>query len=342
MKTRKTKLAAIMLSSARGLAFIGSIGGTIAWYQYSTLATAAVSGSSAKCTENLQVAVGTGEGLTFKSSLTTNDISNYLKNTRADADKKTVTVLKPVTAGNQEKDATLNALKSNPVYQHGPYADWEDAVNTDYVTFPLTFRVLDIDGNSSNSSNTLLNRASKLGLSDITIEGKDVDGNNAEGKTDISSAIRVHFSSKDGDDDVNRLVSKDGVETVTHGPLDLNGDGDVDTMAKYEWDQGTAIDTAIDYGSAGSKETSYSASNISVKDADGINYTNYIGVIPANQTLTVNVTIFREGWQVLEGSTSAIWEATKVIGANYRVGRSFEIPKLEKHNSVPNSSTSQN
>ena len=340
MKTRKTKLAAIMLSSARGLAFIGSIGGTIAWYQYSTLATAAVSGSSAKCTENLQVAVGTGEGLTFKSSLTTNDISDYLKNTRADADKKTVTVLKPVTAGNQEKDATLNALKSNPVYQHGPYADWEDAVNTDYVTFPLTFRVLDIDGNSSNSSNTLLNRASKLGLSDITIEGKDAAGNEAEGKTDISSAIRVHFSSKDGDDDVNRLVSKDGVETVTHGPLDLNGDGDVDTMAKYEWDQGTAIDTAIDYGSAGSKETSYSASEMSTKE--GINYTNYIGVIPANQTLTVNVTIFREGWQVLEGSTAAIWEATKVIGANYRVGRSFEIPKLEKHNSVPNSSTSQN
>ena len=334
MKTRKIKLGAIMLSSARGLAFIGSIGGTIAWYQYSTLATAAVSGSSAKCTENLQVAVGTGEGLAFKSSLTTNDIANYLKTTRAEADKETVTVLKPVTAGNQERNATLNGLKSNPVYQHGPYTDWEDAVNTDYVTFPLTFRVLDIDGNSGN---TLLNRDSKLGLSDITIEGKDVAGNEAEGKTDISSAIRVHFSSKDGTADVNRLVSKDGVETVTHGPLDLNGDGTDDTMAKYEWDNNA---TAIDYGSANSKETSYSAAEMSTKD--GINYTNYIGVIPANQTLTVNVTIFREGWQVLEGSTTAIWDATKVIGANYRVGRSFEIPKLEKHNSVPNSSTSRN
>lgn len=334
MKTRKIKLAAIMLSSARGLAFIGSIGGTIAWYQYSTLATAAVSGSSAKCTENLQVAVGTGEGLSFKSSLTTNDISNYLKTTRAEADKETVTVLKPVTAGNQERNAELNGLKSNPVYQHGPYTDWEDAVNTDYVTFPLTFRVLDIDGNSGN---TLLNRDSKLGLSDITIEGKDVAGNEAEGKTDISSAIRVHFSSKDGDDDVNHLVSKTGIETVTHGPLDLNGDGADDTMAKYEWDNNS---TAIDYGSAGSKETSYSAAEMSTKD--GIDYTNYIGVIPANQTLTVNVTIFREGWQVLEGSTTAIWDATKVIGANYRVGRSFEIPKLEKHNSVPNSSTSRN
>lgn len=230
----------------------------------------------------------------------------------------------------------MNDLKSNPVYQHGPYTDWENAVNTDYVTFPLTFRVLDIDGNSSN---TLLNRDSKLGLSDITIEGKDVAGNEAEGKTDISSAIRVHFSSKDGDTDVNRLVSKDGSETVTHGSLDLNGDGADDTMAKYEWDN---TSTAIDYGSADSKETSYSASDMSTeKDSDG-NYTNYIGVIPANQTLTVNVTIFREGWQVLEGSTTAIWDATKVIGANYRVGRSFEIPKLEKHDSVPNSSTSQN
>ena len=228
----------------------------------------------------------------------------------------------------------MNALKSNPVYQHGPYTDWEDAVNTDYVTFPLTFRVLDIDGNSGN---TLLNRDSKLGLSDITIEGKDVAGNEAEGKTDISSAIRVHFSSKNGTADVNRLVSKAGGETVTHGHLDLNGDGADDTMAKYEWDNNS---TAIDYGSAGSKETSYSAAEMSTKD--GIDYTNYIGVIPASQTLTVNVTIFREGWQVLEGSATAIWDATKVIGANYRVGRSFEIPKLEKHNSVPNSSTSQN
>ena len=228
----------------------------------------------------------------------------------------------------------MNALKSNPVYQHGPYADWEDAVNTDYVTFPLTFRVLDIDGNSGN---TLLNRDSKLGLSDITIEGKDVAGNNAEGKADISSAIRAHFSSKDGDTDVNRLVSKAGSETVTHGSLDLNGDGADDTMAKYEWDNNS---TAIDYGSANSKETSYSAAERSTKE--GINYKNYIGVIPANQTLTVHVTIFREGWQVLDGSTTAIWNATKVIGANYRVGRSFEIPKLEKHESVPNSATSQN
>lgn len=156
-------------------------------------------------------------------------------------------------------------------------------------------------------------------------------------KTDISSAIRVHFSSKDGTADVNRLVSKAGGEIVTHGHLDLNGDGADDTMAKYEWDNNS---TAIDYGSANSKEISYSAAEMSTKD--GIDYTNYIGVIPANQTLTVNVTIFREGWQVLEGSTTAIWDATKVIGANYRVGRSFEIPKLEKHNSVPNSSTSRN
>ncbi len=334
MKTRKTKLAAIMLSSARGLAFIGSVGGTIAWYQYSTLATAAVSGSSAKCTENLQVAVGTGENLDFKSSLTTTQIAEYLKTTRAAEDADTVTVLKPVTAGNQAKDAGLGELKSNPVYQHGPYTQWEKAVNTDYVSFPLTFRVLDIDGTNNN---TLLDRESKLGLSDITIEGKNVSGNNAEGKVDISSAIRVHFSSKNGNSDVNHLVSKAGGETITHGNLDLNGDGNDDTEAKYEWDTGTA---AIVYGDAESKETSYSAEDRKARDAAKINYTNFIGVIPANGTLTVNVTIFREGWQVLEGSTTALWDATKVIGANYRVGRSFEIPKLEKHNSEPKTSTS--
>ena len=45
-------------------------------------------------------------------------------------------------------------------------------------------------------NDTLLDRDSKLGLSDITIEGKDVDGNNAEGKTDISSFLSLREPEK--------------------------------------------------------------------------------------------------------------------------------------------------
>lgn len=332
MKTRKTKLALTGLISARSLAFIGSIGGTFAWYQYSTLATASYSGSSAKCTENLQVKVGEGE---FHSDLKTADIASYLKSQRAQADADTVNYLKPVTAGMQDKDAKLNALKSNPVYGEAEYDKWENAVNTDYVQFPLTFRVVDVDGNSTGT--TLLDKDTKLALSDVTIEGFNLAGKNTEGKVDISDAIRVHFSATEPNPNggegnlinpVNRLVGK-VASTTTNGRLDLNGDGENDKSGKYEWD----TREELTYGSANAVETSYTTDEIKAKGTDG-SYTNYIGVIPAGKTLTVTVTIFREGWQILGESKTAIWDASKVINANYRVGRTFEIPKLAKHNST--------
>lgn len=322
MKTNKMKLSVIGLSAVLGLAFIGSIGGTVAWYQYSTLANAAYTGASAKCTENLQVSVN---GTDFKSSLTTDDIADYLKDHRAEADASTVNELKPVTAGNQDKNAALNTLKSNPVYQEADYSKWEDAVNTDYVTFPLTFRVLDIDGSGND---TLLAQDRPLAVSDLTIDGVGIDENNAEGKEDISSAIRVHFAGKNGENDVYRLAAKDVAETDTFGELDLNGDGDLDTDMKYEWDT-SAVNLV--YGTAGSKETAYTAAERTAKGEDG-SYTNTIGVIKAGETRTVNVTIFLEGWQKLSGS--ALWDASKYIGAKFRVGRTFEIPKLEKKDSV--------
>lgn len=336
MKTRKTKLALTGLISAMSLAFIGSIGGTFAWYQYSTLATAAYSGTSAKCTENLQVAVGT-ENLTFGSAIDTNAIASYLKSQRAQADADTVNYLKPVTAGNQARDAALGTLKSNPVYQEAKFDQWENAVNTDYVTFPLTFRVVDVDGKKDGV--TLLNQDTKLALSDITIEGFNLAGENTEGKADISDSIRVQFSSTgekaEGSENrtaVNRLVGK-VASTTTHGPLDLNGDNENDKSNKYEWETGTELDYGAIDNVQNPTETCYLPEDRKTKGTAGA-YTNYIGIIPAGQTLRVNVTIFREGWQILNGSQTAIWDASKVIQANYRVGRTFEIPKLAKHNST--------
>lgn len=337
MKTRKTKLALTGLISAMSLAFIGSIGGTFAWYQYSTLATAAYSGTSAKCTENLQVAVGDSNNLTFHSDLKIKDIADYLKSQRADSDADTVNYLKPVSAGNQAKDAALATLKSNPVYQEAKFDQWENAVNTDYVTFPLTFRVVDVDGKKDGV--TLLNQDTKLALSDITIEGKNTEGNNTEDKVDISDSIRVQFSSTgekaEGSENrtaVNRLVGK-VASTTTHGPLDLNGDNENDKSNKYEWETGVELDYGAIDNVENPTETCYLPEDRKTKDTAGA-YTNYIGIIPAGQTLRVNVTIFREGWQILNGSETAIWDASKVIQANYRVGRTFEIPKLAKHNST--------
>ena len=51
------KVAVSTMALAMGAALVGSISGSIAWYQYSTRSTVSYSGASAHCTESLQVRV---------------------------------------------------------------------------------------------------------------------------------------------------------------------------------------------------------------------------------------------------------------------------------------------
>ncbi len=52
-----SKVAVTMMTVALGAGIVGSISGTVAWFQYSTRSTVAYSGASAHCTENLQIRV---------------------------------------------------------------------------------------------------------------------------------------------------------------------------------------------------------------------------------------------------------------------------------------------
>lgn len=56
MKTNLfSKVAVTMMTVALGAGVVGSISGTVAWFQYSTRSTVAFTGTSAHCTENLQI-----------------------------------------------------------------------------------------------------------------------------------------------------------------------------------------------------------------------------------------------------------------------------------------------
>ena len=56
MKTNLfSKVAVTMMTVALGAGVVGSISGTVAWFQYSTRSTVAFTGTSTHCTENLQV-----------------------------------------------------------------------------------------------------------------------------------------------------------------------------------------------------------------------------------------------------------------------------------------------
>ena len=83
MKTNLfSKVAVTMMTVALGAGIVGSISGTVAWFQYSTRSTVAFTGTSAHCTANLQIRVvkaGQGDEDGWKSDLVASDITAALK-----------------------------------------------------------------------------------------------------------------------------------------------------------------------------------------------------------------------------------------------------------------------
>lgn len=97
------------ISSVAGMSLVGSIFGTVAWYQYSTRATASIMGSDAAVSENLQITLGNGTtDANWKADLTRNDIYNYMKDT---AGTDMAFAVKPCTNVGAEK-MTMVAINS--------------------------------------------------------------------------------------------------------------------------------------------------------------------------------------------------------------------------------------
>lgn len=323
MKLNSKKIITSAMLTLIGASMVGSVAGTVAWYQYSTRASAAYVGTSAKCTEKLEIQVGDGTGSTWDTELSSAEILNYLDNvnthTLTDAGKVT-----PVTTGNLDSNEALPlALKTNPRYTYGAFSEWADATaNTDYVQFPLSFRVKDIDGES-----TVTYLDEDLYLQDLLIQE---DSHNGETKEDISAAIRVHFASDESTPNYF-LFSKAGGDTVTHGNLDLNGDGTLDAKSDrgttYSFETLKTIDYGTQTGVADPKQTALAAYKVDDLNDDTSNTAKKLGTIKSDNVLTVTVTIWLEGWQKFgaSGSESAVWDPAKYIGCLFDVGMTFGV-----------------
>lgn len=222
-KTRKILIPVASLVSAAAL--VGSVSGAFAWFQYSTRTTAAFTGASAHCSENIEISV---DGTTWHKDLTTATINSYLTTTMGRADA----ALRPVTTGEHAKDAPLGDLYKNPIYQYEDMEEWDKAsADYEYIEFPIYLRVLDINGGTDGR---LLEK--NIYLTDVTIKEKAVAN-----KADISDAIRVHYHTASED----RLISTHGNDVESHGKLDLNNDGTLDRSTGYEWDTTHEIDYGI-------------------------------------------------------------------------------------------------
>ncbi len=337
MKTNKKNIIIPALMMAVGLGLVGSISGTVAWYQYSTRVTAAYIGTSAKATENLQIkaisADGTKDSITaqvadgYFQDLTSTQVSAVIDGATA----KYGTELAPITTGELAKNAALPAtLKGNPIYQYPATSQWADATIANYVQFKLSFRVQDIDGGSSAAY-----LAKNVYLTDVTIM------DNSENSTlDLSDAVRVHISAPGAASTaVNALFSKNGGNTNVYGALDLNNDGEYDSEAGYEWDTGL---TQLVYGDNNKVQAAYKADG---SDSDTIIATDTSATLTGGTALCktnadgsdveVTVTIWLEGWQKLDhpqtgnkeasASESAVWDAETYIGKKFNVGLRFAV-----------------
>lgn len=320
------KLTIAALGALALFASAGSAFGTMAWYQYSTIAYGSVVVTDATVTENLQIAYGEQDKdyNGFKSSLSISDIENGLK-----ADNKNSEV-KPVTNGgstSDTKNAALDKLYSNPTYQYFELANWAEADENEYISFPLTLKLNKVAKEHDEST-----FEKDVYLEDLVIK----KANNST--MDFSSAIRVHFSCTDYENKTtNMLFSKDGHEIETSSKLDLNGDG-VDDYAKnvYDFDDADSK-KALVYGTEGSIQKTYKLDDVKPTDDNTGKLTGgmSLGKIKSDDVLVVNVTIWLEGWEKLNAksesaetmTTSSIW-STDYIGSAFNVGMTFAVSTL--------------
>ena len=280
----KTIVAALIICSSAALA--GSVSSTIAWYQYSTRATAIYLGASAGAKGSLKLRIkGTD---TWLSDLTYLDIADYLRNNNKGQ------LIVPITSGPMNAD---DAIKTNDngemVFYQNPdggipvqsvnydNASWKVADDSMYASIPL-----EICFESENDAGVSY-LEKDVYVSDLLIQSdwkNNSDPNNI--KKDLSETVRVHLSSYQSNDlsvnhantTKNRLISKNGGTILTEGYLDLDGDGTLDEYitgpsgANYHFGDETEIEryyTVYGEGKQTSYCNKYDTQNSSYKTLEG-------------------------------------------------------------------------
>lgn len=100
MKLNK-KLIIPAFALLAGASLVGSVSGTIAWYQYSTRVNASYIGSSAGTIGNLQIRINDGTDRDWGTRVSTDDVLNYLSLNNFGQE------VEPVTSGNLGKNDSL-------------------------------------------------------------------------------------------------------------------------------------------------------------------------------------------------------------------------------------------
>ena len=320
MKTNTTKKVIVsVMAIAMGASIVGSISGTAAWYQYSTRATAELSGVAGGVTEDLLISNNATTG--FGSVLTIQDEFT----------------LKPITSEALNLDTAPAKFYKNPMYQSTKPSTWGEATSADYFEFEVYAKVRKNDG----GENPTYFANKNIYLTDVTFQAITVDG-----KFDVTEALRVAVYDANGTGFAT--YSQTDYSTTgmnVYGPLDLGGPVGNDTAKKYTWQTGTFPELVYGEETVDSKPVAktYGGHDLADDDtthkiADDSDPTAIKGkalAITANTTDAVKVCkirIYLEGWAKLGETTeaaSSIWNVTKTVGAKFHVGLQFGTSALD-------------
>lgn len=210
----KNKIIVSALALAIGASLAGSIGGTVAWYQYSTRANVAFIGEAGGFSGNLQMrfASEADDDDAWRTRITWDQMNDEL------SDNGYASKIVPMTFGALDKDAALPANGYiQPLAGERNMSKWTKAEKKNYAQFTLQVR----DEERQNGAAANVEKAVYLTKVLIQEDAKSVE----DGKGDLSNAVRVHISATDGTGTKSRLISNLGKEVETKGKLDLDNDG---------------------------------------------------------------------------------------------------------------------
>lgn len=297
MKINNKKIIVSTLALAVGAALAGSISGSVAWYQYSTRASASIAGTSAGTSRQLYVKSAQASQSDYNQSITFNNVNfrpvSYYKNGAANewyerpvADYSSASIAQTAVSTNEQ---TINDGTNNIV----TYA---------YAQYTLYFQVKDV-----------VNGTTAYKAKDVYLTGFELTADSDQ--KDVTPAVRVLI---DGTNDFN--IAKAEGTTTTHGNLDLNGNGTIDKYNSVLVDDSAG--TAINYY-AGAADSSYDS--VLASSAMPTTTNPYTFSDTTNKALTttlteadatsseysaaVVVTIWLEGWDTnLNATGSTIWD----------------------------------
>ena len=307
MKISKKVLIPVF-ASAMGLAVIGGVSGSVAWYQYNSKVTTNFVGVSVEDKGVLQISE---DGSAWTRSIDKTGNPDKME-------------LKPVTFGAtadgmEGKDAWMYPEAGAGIGYYGADSEhpnnphWESATaGTDFVQFDLYFNAYENDSSETGGKKYV---QKSVHISDSFIRCLNSTSGAVDTDHIADQAMRIQI---DVDGGSSFIIAKAAANTNLYGGLDLDGTGNNDSYHNNPFitlPTGAVVGEEIVYGVDGETQAATAISTYAVGGTE---------LFKTSGTATpvkVTVTMWLEGWAML--NSSAIWAADKTAGCDVQVALEF-------------------